>query len=91
MKHWYAAANNFGINYAYDSKGWEVFVFESKADRDRWVDEDEYPNGNPTREAISRDTARKIVGERVRLVWNEKGDMGWFEDDNSYYNPHYWG
>lgn len=90
-KHYYAGCNSYGTNFTYDSAGWDVHVFESKKERDNWVSEDSYSCGNPTREVIDRNIARNIVGQRVKLVWNESGDMGWFEEDNSYYNPRYWG
>lgn len=60
-RYYYAAHNSYGVNFTYDSPGWSVHAFESKAARKAWVDDDDYPNGNPTREPITAKTAYKLV------------------------------
>lgn len=62
-RKWYAADNSYGTNFTYDSDGWCVNVFDSKAERDAWVEADTYPNGNPTREVVTAKQARKIRRE----------------------------
>lgn len=59
-KYYYAAYNSYGTSFTYDSPGWTVHAFETKKERDAWVKNDEYPNGNPTRESITAETAYRI-------------------------------
>jgi hypothetical protein len=93
-KKFYAGRHVLGREFSYES-GWTVYVFDSKKDRDNWVYEmerEDYQRGySPRSEAISRDIARRIAGSRVKEVWNEDGTVGRLEEDNGYYNPHYWG
>lgn len=49
-----------GINYTYDSPCWSLYAFDSAADREAWLAENEYSNGNLVAEAVSVDVARKI-------------------------------
>lgn len=60
-KHYYAAHSYMGLGYTYDSPCWRVYVFDSKAERDAWVDENEYNNGNYVAEAVNYRTACKIA------------------------------
>jgi hypothetical protein len=60
-KHYYAAYNGYGTSFTYDSDGWTVHAFTSQAERDKWVNADDYPNGNPTRENVTAETAYKIA------------------------------
>lgn len=99
-KRYYAGYNPYGTNYTYtrtfdsDIVAWSVAVFNTKHDRDQWVNEDDYPNGNPTREVISRDIARRIMGNRCRegdAITNREGVVvgHWLEASFAYYNPQY--
>jgi len=69
-RQFYAAYNSYGTNFTYESDGWSVHVFDSKANRDAWVDADEYPNGNPTRETVDLKTAKKIQPNREYWIEN---------------------
>lgn len=68
MRNFYAGYNSYGTGFTYDSNGWSVHVFDSQAARDAWVNADDYPNGNPTREAVTLATARKIQPTRARWL-----------------------
>lgn len=59
-RHYYAAYNSYGTNFTYDSPGWTVHVFETKKEREEWLNADTYPNGNPTREPITAETAYRL-------------------------------
>ncbi|MHA2055321.1 MAG: hypothetical protein ACW99F_17210 [Candidatus Hodarchaeales archaeon] len=59
-RNFYAAYNSYGTSFTYDSDGWSVHVFDNKAKRDAWVNADECPDGNPTREAITLKKAKRI-------------------------------
>jgi hypothetical protein len=63
-RKFYAGSNNYGTSFTYESDGWSVHMFESKSERDAWVDADRYPNGNPTRETIDLLTAKRIQPDR---------------------------
>ena len=54
-RHYYAASSYMGINYTYDSPCWSLQAFDSKIERDNWVDED-----TQHRESVDQKTARKI-------------------------------
>lgn len=38
MKNYYAGKNDYGVNFTFNSNDWAAYVFDSKADRDAWVD-----------------------------------------------------
>jgi hypothetical protein len=61
-KHYYAAHSDMGLNYTYDSPCWAVFVFENKAERDRWVKGKEYrqDTGNYVAMPVTLKVAKKI-------------------------------
>lgn len=60
-KYYYAGYNGYGTSFTYDSDGWVVHAFGTKKERDDWVKADGYPNGNPTRESVTAETAHKIA------------------------------
>lgn len=60
-KYYYAAHSSHGTNFTYDSPVWMVHAFKTKKERDNWVNADDYPNGNPTRESVTAETAYKIA------------------------------
>ena len=62
-KFYYAAHSNMGLSYTYDSPCWMVHAFTSKSERDNWVKENKYDNGNLVAEAVDGQTARKIAPE----------------------------
>lgn len=76
-RHFYAAYTPYGTQFTYETGGYTVFRFRTKAERDAWVDADDYHGGNPHREAISRKTAQRIVGKYVIAtpVENENYEM----------------
>ena len=59
-KTYYAAGNSYGTSFTYGSDGWFVHTFPTADARDAWVVADDYPNGNPTREAITAKQAPRI-------------------------------
>lgn len=59
-KHFYAAHSYMGIEYTYDSPCWSLYAFDSKKERDEWMRENKYANGNIVAEEVSIKTARKI-------------------------------
>jgi len=61
MKNFYAGKSFIGLNFTYDSACWEVYMFDSKKERDNWLEENEYCNGSLVAEAISQKIAYKIL------------------------------
>ena len=57
MRHFYAVDCPYGISTI--SEGNTVHVFETKRDRDTWVDEDVF-DGNYHRMTVLRETAKRI-------------------------------
>lgn len=93
-KKYYAGVNTYGTNFSYDS-GWWAYGFNSKAERDRFV-EDKNLHGyrdlsHKIAEPINRDIARKISGSRVQESALLDYDGFSLEVCNDYYNPNYWG
>jgi hypothetical protein len=92
MKRYYAARHTHSIEFVYPD-GWTVFVFDSKKDRDNFVEDSnnwDLSHGyNLRTEHVTREIARKIAGSRVKEVAIDNGYM--LDVDTSYYNPHYWG
>lgn len=80
-RYYYAAHSYMGINFTYDSPCWTVHVFNSKRDRDEWVSENDYDQGNVVSEAITAKTAYKIAPDilTAKNVWNARR--------TSYHNP----
>lgn len=62
-KHYYAAHSYMGLNFTYDSPCWMVYMFDTKAERDQWVKDNEYSQdtGNYVAQAVDLDTARQIA------------------------------
>jgi hypothetical protein len=69
-KYYYAGHSYMGTNYTYDCQCWTAYAFESKKERDEWMDENEYKNGNRVAEVIDRKTAYKIAGIKKYYVAN---------------------
>lgn len=70
MSFFYAFYNNYGIGTA-DTDGnriGELRVFDTKRERDEWVDEEDYSGGNLHREAISGKEARAFA---ISYLYNE--------------------
>lgn len=62
-RHYYAAYSYMGLNYTYDSPCWEVYVFDSLAERAEWLANHEYNGSNHVAEEVSLAIARKIAPE----------------------------
>lgn len=52
MRNWYAGYCRFGINIVFCPQYWDVHVFDSKKERDEWVDKHYYENNNVVATAI---------------------------------------
>lgn len=63
-RHYYAGHSYMGINYTYDCDCWKAYRFDSKKERDEWVEKHEYSQstGNYVAEAVSRKVAMRIIG-----------------------------
>jgi hypothetical protein len=51
-----------GTNYVYEADCWQAYAFDSKKERDEWIEKNEYRDGNRVAEIIDRRTAYKIAG-----------------------------
>lgn len=83
-RHFYAAYTPYSTQFTYETGGYTVLRFRTKAERDAWVDADDYHGGNPHREAISRKTAQRIVGKYVVAIPVEDGKYERLEPDMLY-------
>ena len=63
MKHYYAGHSYMGTNFTYDSPCWVAYRFDSKQERDKFVNANEYnEQGNRVTEAITQKIAYAIAG-----------------------------
>jgi hypothetical protein len=62
MKHYYAGYSYMGVDMSYDSPCWTVYGFNSKAEREAWLKDNKYKDGNIVAEAITQRIAYKIAG-----------------------------
>ena len=64
QKWFYAGHNPYGINFAYNSPGWSVHAFPSKAERDAWVKRYclDDSKSKVVAEAVTSQTAYKLAG-----------------------------
>lgn len=81
-RHYYAAHSYMGLNYTYDSPCWSLYAFDSAAERDAWLADNEYSNGNLVAEAVTVKTARKIS------PWLRKCDP--HDNQTGYYTYNRW-
>ena len=61
-KHYYAGYSYMGVNMTYDSPCWTLYAFDSKEERNEWISENEYDNGNIKAESVTRREAERIMG-----------------------------
>jgi hypothetical protein len=61
-RHYYAGHNCYGVNNSYDGDGWSAYAFDTRAERDQWLEENEYWDGRQVAEAITAKDAYKIAG-----------------------------
>ncbi len=79
IRYFYAAHSYMGMNYTYDSPCWKAYRFEKKAERDAWVDKNEYKDGNRVAESVTLKIAYKIIGYKSSTrYWDTEV---WTEDD----------
>ena len=85
-RKFYAASSYYGTNVTYDSGGWAVHVFDSKQERDAWVDAD--PMETPHRETATATTADKIsplkFGYTDNRIYHDKNGQMWFDNGSGY-------
>jgi hypothetical protein len=62
-KYFFAAHSNMGLGYTYDSPCWLVYAFGTKQERDAWVSNHEYENGNLVAKTVTKREAIKIAPE----------------------------
>lgn len=82
MKH-YGFFNQYGKGWT-DTAGHkigEVKIFETKANRDRWVEEAPYTSsGSVGAEAITAAEAKALMSLEIRR-WKDESTKGWTMDD----------
>lgn len=86
-RHFYAAHSYMGINYTYDSPCWSLYAFDSAGERDDWLKENKYSNGNLVAEAVDISTARKIC-PWLRKCNPHDNPTGYYTYNNGRYVTH---
>ena len=61
-RHYYAGHSYMGVNFTFDSPCWTAYAFDTKSERDQYVEDNEYRDGNRVTEIIDRKIAYKIAG-----------------------------
>ena len=73
----YAQYCPYGINVSYDSLGgnaYEFYAFDTKAERDAWVDTHEFNGSNYVASAVTRRVVERVRGKYFKVVSNLYGD-----------------
>lgn len=68
----YAGENRYGVNLTMNSIGWTVYGFDTKKQRDEWIEEDEYSGCNRIRCTMPASIAYK----QMRKQWHDVGVYG---------------
>jgi len=63
--HFYGGYNSYGVDNSYDGYGWSAYAFDTRAERDQWLDENGYWDGRQVAEPITAKDAYKIAGVRT--------------------------
>ena len=69
----YAQYCPYGINVSYDSMGgnaYEFYAFDTKAERDTWVDTHEFNGSNYVASAVTRRVVERVMGKYFKIVSN---------------------
>ena len=73
----YAQYCPYGINVSYDSMdggAYAFFAFDTKAERDAWVDTHEFKGSNYVASAVTRRVVEKVMGKYFKVVANLYGN-----------------
>jgi hypothetical protein len=62
MTHHYAIYSYMGLGYTLDSPCWSAYAFETRGQRDAWVDANEHDGCNYVARSASRREAYKVAG-----------------------------
>ena len=74
---YYAEYCRYGVNVSYDSLGgnaYEFYAFDTKAERDAWVDAHEFKGSNYVASAVTRRVVEMVMGKYFKVVNNYYGD-----------------
>lgn len=66
-KKYYAAKSYMGLGYEWDATCWVAYSFNSKSERDAWVQRNEYRNNQYVAQAITAKDFAKIKNKRPEV------------------------
>ena len=73
----YAQYCPYGLHVSYQSLGggaYAFYAFDTKAERDAWVDTHEFKEGNYVASAVTRRVVEKVMGKHFKVVSNLYGN-----------------
>lgn len=73
MKHYYVEYCPYGTQVSYDSfngNAYEFYAFNSKKEREEWLEENEWDDCNLVARAVTRKTVEAVKGKQFRLEDN---------------------
>jgi hypothetical protein len=73
-KKYYAAHSYMGTDYTFNSPCWVAYQFNSKADRDAWLEGNEYKDGKRVAQSVTRKSVEQIVGRNFTVSSDYVGD-----------------
>jgi len=76
-RKFYAQYCPYGINVSYASMGgnaYEFYAFDTKAERDTWVDTHELNGSNYVASSVTRRVVEKVMGKYFKVVHNLYGN-----------------
>ena len=70
----YAQYCPYGINVSYDSNAYEFYAFDTKEERDTWVDTHEFNGSNYVASSVTRRVVERVMGKYFKVVSNLYGN-----------------
>lgn len=74
---YYAEYCSYGINVSYASmngNAYDFYVFPTKRERDKWVDENEFDGTNYVAAPVTRRVVERVMGKNFKVAANYYSD-----------------
>lgn len=76
MRNYYVKYNQFGTNLCANSIGWDILVFDSKKERDTWLDENYHDGNNRVASIVKAKNINKYLRPKAGQIVEVEYDEG---------------
>jgi hypothetical protein len=76
MRNYYVKYNQFGTNFSSDSIGWDILVFDSKKERDTWLEENYHDGNNRVAAIVTAKNVNKYLRPKSGQIVVAEYDEG---------------